>query len=45
MPNKAYFTKAKKNNQWDTIKPGTSPLTVQQSKRNLNDLCVFRTHN
>lgn len=44
MPNKAYFTKGKKN-QWDTIKVAASPLTVQQSIRNLNDLCVFRTQN
>lgn len=41
MPNKAYFTKAKKN-QWDTIKQGASPLTVQQSIRVPNDLHVFR---
>lgn len=45
MPNKAYFTKAKKKNQWDTIKLGACPLTVQRSKRNLNDLCVFRIRN
>lgn len=44
MPNKAYFTKGKKN-QWDTIKLGASPLTVQQSIRNLNDSCVFRIQN
>lgn len=45
MPNKAYFTKGKKKNQWHTIKLGASPLTVQHSIRNLNDLCVFRIQN
>lgn len=44
MANKAYFTKAKKN-QLNTIKLATSPLTVQQSKRNLNDLRVCRMYN